>query len=251
MKQYTSATILTLALLLLSGVAHAKSAQELIQEGMDYLRGKSSISVVEMTIKRPDWERKMTIKAWTKGMEDSIFRIIAPPRDKDNGTLKKGREMWTYNPKVNRVIKIPPSMMSQSWMGSDFSNDDLSKTDSIIKDYTHKLLGEETQGGVKVYEIESIPLPDAPVVWGKQTVKIREDFIIVEQKFFDEDMELVKTLTMLELQQLGGRTYPKIWRMEKLDAPGEYTQLEYKELEFDASIPNSAFTRSALKTKTR
>ena len=93
----------------------------LVKEAVDYYRGKASIATVGMTIHRPEWERTMTIKAWTKGQKDSLFFISAPPKDEGNGTLKKGREMWTYNPKINRVIKLPPSMMSQAWMGSDFS----------------------------------------------------------------------------------------------------------------------------------
>jgi outer membrane lipoprotein-sorting protein len=128
-----------------------------------------------MTIHRPDWERSLTIKAWTRGEKDSIFFILTPPKDVGNGTLKRGREMWIYNPKVNRVIKLPPSMMSQAWMGSDFSNNDLAKSDSILEDYTHLLEGVETHEGKKVYVVKSTPKPAAPVVWGMQRLKIRED----------------------------------------------------------------------------
>jgi outer membrane lipoprotein-sorting protein len=104
------------------GGANAQDAQALVEESFNYLRGKTSISTVSMTIHRKDWERVMTIRAWTKGEDESIFWIASPPKDYGNGTLKKGEQMWIYNPKVNRVIKIPPSMMSQAWMGSDFSN---------------------------------------------------------------------------------------------------------------------------------
>jgi len=200
-----------------------------------------------MIVHRPDWERVVTIKAWTKGQNDSIFRIIAPPKDHGNGTLKKKREMWMYNPKVNRSIKIPPSMMSQAWMGSDFSNDDLSKTDSMIKDYIHTIEGTETHEGKKVYLIKSMPKPEAPVIWGMQKLKIREDRIFLAQEFYDEDLKLVKALTTLQIQMLGGKLFPKVWKMQKADVKDKYTVLEYKELIFDRDLPDRLFTVSSLK----
>jgi outer membrane lipoprotein-sorting protein len=217
--------------------ANAQDAHAVVEASFNYVRGKTSISVVDMTVHRPNWERVMTVKAWTRGQDVSLFRIVDPPKDSGNGTLKKGREMWMYNPKVNRVIKIPPSMMSQSWMGSDFSNNDLSKS--------------ETHEGKKVYVIKSIPKPEAPVVWGMQRLKIREDHIFLEQKFFDEDLKPVKTMTTLQIQMLGGRLFPKVWKMQKADTNDEYTLLEYRELQFDRSVPDSRFTLSSLRTPRR
>ena len=231
--------------------AKAQDAQALVEASFNYMRGKTSVSTVVMTIHRPDWQRTMTIKAWTKGQEDSIFRIIAPARDSGNGTLKRGREMWTYNPKINRVIKIPPSMMSQAWMGSDFSNNDLSKTESLINDYTHTIIGTETHEGKKVYIIKSIPKPEAPVVWGMQKLKIREDHIFLVQGFYDEDLQPVKIMTTLQIQMLGGKLFPGVWKMQKADVKDEYTVLEYKELAFDKDMPDRLFTLSSLKTLTR
>lgn len=231
--------------------AKAQNAQAVVEDSFNYMRGKTSVCTLDMTIHRPDWERTITIKAWTKGQNDSIFRIIAPPKDHGNGTLKKKREMWMYNPKVNRVIKIPPSMMSQAWMGSDFSNDDLSKTESLIKDYSHTIIGTETHEGKKVYLIKSIPKPGAPVVWGMQRLKIREDHIFLAQEFYDEDLKLVKALTTLQIQMLGGKLFPRVWKMQKADVKDEYTMLEYKELTFDQNLPDSLFTLSSLKIPRR
>jgi len=245
---------LCLPLLLSIGLytnAWDQNAQAVVEDSFNYIRGKTSISTVHMTIHRPEWERVVTIKAWTKGEKDSIFRIIAPPKDRGNGTLKKEREMWLYNPKVNRVIKIPPSMMSQAWMGSDFSNDDLSKTESLIEDYSHTIIGMETDNGKKVYIIKSIPKPEAPVVWGMQKLKIREDHIFLEQEFYDEDLKLVKALTAHQIQILGGKVFPKVWKMQKADVKDEYTLLEYEEITFDQSLPDSLFTLSSLKTPRR
>ncbi|THB64570.1 MAG: outer membrane lipoprotein-sorting protein [Desulfovibrio sp.] len=225
----------------------AQAAGELVKAAHEYWRGQSSTGVMEMTIHRPDWERVMTIQVWTKGNEDSLFRVLEPARDKDNATLKRGREMWSYNPRVNRVVKIPPSMMSQAWMGSDFSNDDLSKTDSILEDYEHRVIGVEEHEGLAVYEIESIPLEDAPVVWGMIRLKVREDFIMLEELFFDEDMELVKTMTGQDIQMLGGRLMPREWRMQKADVEDEYTLLFYQDLEFDVDVPDRIFSLDSLR----
>jgi len=225
----------------------AQSAQALVQASFNYMRGHTSTATVQMVIHRPEWERVVTIEAWTKGEKDSIFWITAPPKDRGNGTLKRGREMWMYNPKVNRVIKIPPSMMSQAWMGSDFSNDDLSRTDSLLHDYSHTIIGTETHEGKKVYLIQSIPKPDAPVVWGMQKLKIREDYIFLEQDFYDEDRELVKALTTSQIQVLGGRLLPRVWKMQKADAQDEYTLLEYGEITFDQPLSDNLFSLSSLK----
>lgn len=242
--------ILGLSLFLFFGPStdtKAQDAQAIVQASFDYWRGKASVATVEMTIHRPDWNRTMTIKAWTKGKSDSIFFISAPPKDKGNGTLKKGKEMWMYNPKVNRVIKIPPSMMSQAWMGSDFSNDDLAKSDSILDDYTHTLVGTETHEGKKVYVIKSMPKPTAPVVWGMQRLKIREDHILLQEEFYDEDLALVKAMTGTQIQMMGGRLFPIVWRMQKADVEDEYTELTYQELEFKDALPDNLFTLSNLR----
>jgi outer membrane lipoprotein-sorting protein len=230
--------------------AGAQDAQSLVEDSFNYMRDKSSISVVAMTVHRPDWERKITIKAWTRGQKDSLFYIEAPPKDRGNGTLKKGREMWMYNPKINRVIKVPPSMMSQSWMGSDFSNNDLAKSDSLLTDYTHTITATETHKGLTVYLIKSMPKPEAPVVWGMQKLKVREDLIWLSQEFFDEDLEPVKAMTTLEIQMLGGKLYPKVWRMRKVDEEGEYTELNYISLSFQSALPDNLFTLTSLR-KTR
>jgi outer membrane lipoprotein-sorting protein len=231
--------------------ACAQDAASLVQAAFDYYRGKASVATVKMTIHRPDWERVSIIRAWTKGQEDGIFRIISPPKDAGNGTLKRGREMWTFNPKVNRVIKLPPSMMSQSWMGSDFSNNDLAKSDSLLKDYTHTLAGTETHEGKTVYIIKSVPKPDAPVVWGMETLKIREDHIFLSEVFHDEDLKPVKIMTAYDIQMLGGKLFPRVWRMRKADVKDEYTELSYSELTFKEDLPDNLFTLSNLRNPRR
>lgn len=231
--------------------AGSEDAMALVAESFNYFRGKASIALVDMVVHRPVWERRMTIKTWTVGEKNSLFRIVAPAKDKGNGTLKKGREMWMYNPKVNRVIKLPPSMMSQSWMGSDFSNNDLSKSDTLLSDYRHKIVGTETHEGKKVYLIESLPLPAAPVIWGMQKLKIREDRIFLSQAFFDEDHKLVKALRFLEIQMLGDRLYPKKWVMQKAGETDAYTIVAYQDLVFKTGLPGRLFTLSNLRNPGR
>ena len=248
-KLISGLTILTM--LLNNSVALGADARSIVENSFNYIRGQASIATVEMTIHRPDWERSMTIKAWTRGQKDSLFYIDAPAKDHGNGTLKKGREMWIYNPKISRVIKVPPSMMSQSWMGSDFSNNDLAKSDSLLTDYSHSIVGTEMHEGKAVYLIKSLPKPDAPVVWGMQMLKIREDLIWLSEVFFDEDLKPVKAMTMLEIQMLGGKLYPKIWRVNKTNQEDSYTQLTYKALSFKDRLPDNLFTLSSLQKARR
>jgi outer membrane lipoprotein-sorting protein len=165
--------------------------------------------------------------------------------------LKKGSEMWTYNPKVNRVIKLPPALMSQSWMGSDFSNNDLAKSDTILNDYIHTLLRTETREGHTVYVIKSMPKPAAPVVWGMQILEIRDDDILLSEEFFDEDLVSVKKMSTREIQMMGGRLFPKIWQMQETDKQDQYTLLRYHALEFKDDLPERLFTLNALKTQQR
>jgi outer membrane lipoprotein-sorting protein len=159
--------------------------------------------------------------------------------------------MWMYNPKVNRVIKLPPALMSQSWMGSDFSNNDLAKSDSILNDYTHTLLRTEHHDGHKVFVIKSLPKTQAPVVWGMQIIKVRDDQVMLSEEFFDEDMQSVKQLTVREIQLMSGRMFPKIWRMQETGKQDQYTLLRYHSLKFLDDLPDNLFTLNALRTKHR
>ncbi|MDA3917259.1 MAG: outer membrane lipoprotein-sorting protein [Deltaproteobacteria bacterium] len=234
-----------------SGADISGLGSAIVKQAFDYYRGVASISVAEMTIHRAEWERTMKIKAWTRGVHDSLFKIISPAKDKGNGTLKKGDEMWTFNPKVNRTIKLPPSMMSQAWMGSDFSNNDLAKSDTIVKDYTHSVTDVKEKDGLKIFFIESIPHPDAPVVWGMLHFKVREDGIMLSQGFYDEDKILVKELVTTDIKMMGGKLFPAVWKISKQDEKQEYTTIKYLELEFKDSLPSRIFTRAGLKKKIR
>ena len=241
--------LLTLLALPLSAPALAPGddAGQIVRAAFDYYRDKASVAKVRLTIHRADWERAQVLHAWTVGEQESLFTIIEPARDRGNGTLKIASDMWTYNPRVNRVIKLPPSMMAQSWMGSDFSNNDLAKADSIVRDFTHTLLAIEQRDGHSVYVIESRPLPGAPVIWGKEILRIRDDKVFLEEAFYDEDGALVKTLTFENIAMISGKLYPRTLIMRPADEPESYTRVEYLELQFLDSLPESLFTQATLR----
>lgn len=247
--------VLTAALMtvvLSTGMASGREdATGLVESCFDHMRGEASVSTVEMLIHRPDWERRMTLRTWTLGRSKSLILVTEPAKDRGNGTLKRGSEMWTFNPKVNRVIKLPPSMMSQAWLGSDFSNNDLAKSDSLIEDYTHTLLERRTENGFEVDVVRCEPKPQAPVVWGELRVTIRDGRILLREEFYDQDGELVKTLTTGEIDSSSGKAFPMVWRMRKADAEGEYTQLRYETLDWREDLPERLFTLGNLKQPRR
>jgi len=238
-------------LLILAAPLHAQNverdAASIVRDAVNHWRGLSSYTEMSMVIHRPDWERSMTMRAWTKGDKQSLVRVIEPKKDRGNGTLTDDNNMWTYSPKVNRVIKIPSSMMGQSWMGSDFSNKDVARADDIIDQYNHALLGTEELDDITVYEIESIPHEEAAVVWGREVLTIRDDHVILRHRFYDQDGELVKTLESLEIAEMGGRTVAKRQRMSKTESPEEWTEIQVNSVEYEIDIRDSMFTQSNLR----
>ena len=175
------------------------------------------------------------------------MRVTEPAKDAGNGTLSLDGNMWTYTPKVNRVIKVPSSMMSQNWMGSDFSNKDVSKDTDIIDQYDHRLLEQYEQDGHQVYVIESIPHEEAAVVWGREVRHIRDDWVTLEQLFIDQDDILVKTLKTLEIAELSGRQVATVVRMSREGTLDEWTQVQTSSVAFDISLSEHVFTLSNLR----
>ena len=237
--------------LLLSVAASAGTAErdatQIVRDALNHWRGLSSKGEMTMTIHRPDWERSMSMQTWTRGEKQSLVRVTAPPKDRGNGTLLDDNKMWTFSPKINRVIKVPSSMMSQSWMGSDFSNKDISRADDIVEQYDHTLLSATDLNGHVAYEIESIPHEEAAVVWGREVLVVRSDNVLMEHRFYDQDGELVKTLSTLEIAEMGGRTVAAHQRMSKTDAPDEWTEIIVNDVEFDVELGDNVFTLSNLR----
>jgi len=227
--------------------AQTQDATAIVKGAIDYWRGGSSAAVIAMTIHRPAFERTTVMRAWTRGAKDALVRFVDPARDAGTATLNRGDDTWLFTPRLNRVMKIPFSMMASSWMGSDFSYNDLSKSDELVVHFDSRVVGTETSDGHVVYVIEAIPRPSAPVIWGKEVVKVRDDRLLLEETFFDQDGKPIKRLGAVKIGTLGGRLYVVRLRMVKLETPGEWTELEYRDADFDLELPDGLFTLSNLR----
>ncbi|MGB7723863.1 MAG: outer membrane lipoprotein-sorting protein [Bryobacteraceae bacterium] len=214
------------------------------------LKGKTEHGSASMTVRTPEWQRTLEMTFWYDYPDKTLIRMTAPAKDAGTGTLRLGTNMWTYLPSVERVIKIPPSLMLQSWMGSDFTNDDLVKESSLPTDYTHRIEAETTEGGDLCYRLIATPKPNAAVVWGKLVVLIRTaDFLPRREEYYDEQGALQKTLYFDEFRKTGSRTYPMRWRMVSHNKPGHETILTFSSLEFDQPLPANIFTRQNLERR--
>jgi len=245
-------TIIILAMLLAVPVlktdAQDLSATEIIQKSTDLLNGKSSKGTMKMTVVRPSWSREVTMKSWSMTDEYYLILITAPVKDKGQTFLKRHTDMWNWMPSINKMIKIPPSMMSQSWMGSDFTNDDLVKMNSYVNQYTHKIVGEEGVEGHDCYKIELLPKPDAAVVWGKVLAWIsKEEFYQLKLEFYDEDMELVNRQECFDIKQFSDRKLPSRLVMTPVDEPGNKTIIEIIDNEFNIDIDELFFSQQNMK----
>ncbi len=227
--------------------ADGPDATDIVKQAIDAWRGSSSYSEMTMTIHRPDWQRSMSMRAWTLGEKHSLVRVTAPKKDAGTGTLLIDNAMWTFSPKVNRVIKVPSSMMGQSWMGSDFSNRDIAKSDDIVEEYTHTLLETREQDGHTVYQIESVPHETAAVVWGRQVLTIRDDFVMMREEFYDQDNELVKVMETLNIEEMDGRAVAQQQRMVDMEEKEKWTEVTVQEVDFEVSLNDNVFTLSNLR----
>lgn len=224
------------------------TAREIVSKANDLLRGKTNTATATMTVVKPDWSREVTMKTWSVEPDYAMILITDPAKDKGTVTLKRRNEVWNWIPSIQRVIKIPPSMMMQSWMGSDFTNDDLVRESSIVEDYSQSMIGTDTVDGYECYMINLDPNPEAGVVWGKIVMWVsKEGFLELKAEYYDEDGILVKSMIGSDVRKIGGRTLPVHWEMLPVDKPGEKTILEYSELEFDVDLKESFFSERNMK----
>jgi outer membrane lipoprotein-sorting protein len=247
MKQSGLSVPAVVVLVALASPAAAQEARDLVRAAWEHWRGTSSRGEMTMTIHRPGWERSMTMRAWTRGQKNSLVRVTAPKKDAGNATLMVDDSMWTYSPKVNRVMKVPSSMMAQGWMGSDFTNKDVSRADDIVDQYEHTLLEPEEHEGHTVHVIESVPHEDAAVVWGKEVLRVRDDKVLLAEDFYDQDGNLVKSLRTLEIAEMGGRVLAVRQRMQKVESEDEWTEIQVESTTFDLDLRDSLFTLSNLR----
>ena len=223
------------------------TAHELVTKAIDQTRGLSSYSELTMTIKRPDWQRTSSFSVWTKGREDALIRFTAPARDVGNATLKKGDRMWTYSPKIRRAIRLPRSMMSQEWAGSDFSYNDLARSDEILNHYSLEVIDVLKEDPYTLYTIEAVPHENAPIVWGKEVMVLRDDNILLSHSYYDQDMVLVKEMKSLEIADFDGRPIPKRMRISQSGIEDSWTEIIYETADFDIEMDDSRFTLFALR----
>jgi outer membrane lipoprotein-sorting protein len=231
-----------------SVVAQDLDAREIVRRANELARGLNSHSSASMQIERPDWTREMAMKSWSLGTDYYMILITAPARDKGQVFLKRGNDMWNWVPRVQRSVKIPPSMMNQSWMGSDFTNNDLVRVDSLVIDYTQTILGEETIEGYETYQVELLPLPEAPVVWGRVVLWIaKSEYFMLRAEYYDEDGELVNRESASEVKMMGGRKIPTRMVMEDIKKPGHRTVMVTETADFDFDFDEAFFSQQQMR----
>ena len=212
------------------------------------LRGRTQHARLSMTVITPDWQRTLEVESWYVSPGRTFIRITAPAKEAGTATLRLGSDMWNYLPQVERAIKLPPSLMLEPWMGSDFSNDDLVKESSLVDDYTHRIDGEQEVAGDSCYKLVATPKPGAPVVWGRLVVWVRtSDAVPRKEEYYDERGTLRKTLAFDEVRDVGDRPYPMRWTMTSVAKPGHQSVLAFHSIVFDGPIPDRIFTQQNLK----
>lgn len=235
-------------LFLVVNSASAQNATEIIKKANDKMQGESNQAEMVMKIVRPDWSREITMKSWTKGTDYSLVLITAPARDEGTAFLKREKELWNWQPTIDRVIKMPPSMMMQSWMGSDFTNDDLVRQSSVVEDYTHEVVKDTVIDERETWKIELTPKENAPVVWGRIEAYIdKKDYLQLMFNYYDEEGYLINTMKMSEIREMGGRIIPTVTEMIPTENPEQKTVIVYKDLQFNVPIEDSFFSIQRMK----
>ncbi len=224
------------------------TGKQIVQEATDKLNGKSSKGIMKMKIIRPDWSREITMKSWSLGTKYYMIYILSPASEKGQVFMKRDKDMWHYLPKINNRIKIPPSMMMQSWMGSDFTNDDLVKMSSMVEDYEHTIIGTDTIEGYDCWKIQFDPKPDAAVVWGKIIMWIAKDeYYELKALYYDEDENLVNKEIMSDVKQMGDRKLPGHMEMIPVNKEGKKTVIDIVEMQYNIDITEGFFTVQNMK----
>lgn len=240
-----------LAALIMASPAHALTGAQIIEKSDQAVQGKTQIAEIEITVKTRRWTRTLSMKSFgIRGEKKSFSEIHSPKKDAGNRFLLIGDNMWHYVPNLQQTIKISPSMMLQSWMGSDFTNDDIVKESSIVNDYTHEIVGEETVDGHACYKLELIPKPEAIVVWGKIVYYARvSDCLPVREEFYNEHNVLKKQLFCEDFRHMDDRIIPIRYRMQTVSTPDRYTMMEIKSVDFDEPIDDFVFSLQNLKRR--
>ncbi|HVZ96583.1 MAG TPA: outer membrane lipoprotein-sorting protein [Chitinophagaceae bacterium] len=247
MKKNFLVTVAALMLSIANSCAQT-DATAIVTKANDLMNGRSSESIATMHIVRPGWTRDVSLKTWSLGNDYYMIYITAPAQDKGQVFLKRKAEMWNWMPSISRIIKIPPSMMGQNWMGSDFTNNDLVKANSIVDDYTHTLLGMENVEGYECYKIQLTPKPNAAVVWDKIIAWIAKDkYFLLKAEYYNEDGELVNREIQSDIKHFGDRDLPSRLVMTPVKDPGKQTVLIFEKLTFNLPVKEDFFSQQNMK----
>ena len=248
MKVLKSGLILGLILVNLTS-AFGQDAKEIVRKADEKWNGeKSSQGTMTMTIVRPTWERTIQFKLWTLGRDYSMTLITSPAKEKGQAFLKRETEMWNWMPSISRMIKLPPSMMADGWMGSDYTNDDILKESSMVVDFTHKIIGSEIIDGWDCWKIEMLPNEDAAVVWGKIIKWISKDeYLMMKSEYYDEDDYLVKTEFGSDVKVMDGRKIPCKIEIVPADKENQKTVVILDDIKFNVSIQDLFFSQQNMK----
>lgn len=241
--------IVTIFLAAISSLAKAQDAKTIVQRADEKMRGNTSQAIILVKTIRATWSREMEVHTWMKGNELAMILIQSPVKDKGIVFLKRRKEVWNWLPALERIIKLPPSMMSQSWMGTDFTNDDLVKESSIVNDYNHSILGDTVIDQRSCYIILMVPNPEAAIVWGRLIVCIdKKDLLELHTRFYDEDGKLVSIMNASEVKTMGGRLIPTHFEMTPVDKKNQKTEMTYKSIQFNKLMDDNFFTLEQMKT---
>ncbi|MCU0367823.1 MAG: outer membrane lipoprotein-sorting protein [Cyclobacteriaceae bacterium] len=231
-----------------SNVVQSQDATEIVRKADAKMRGKTLQAEMVIRTIRPTWTREMTVKSWAKGTQYSMILIKSPQKDEGIAFLKRKKEVWNWMPVLERTIKMPPSMMSQSWMGTDFNNDDLVRESSVLEDYTHSFLNDTTLGDRLCYRILMKPKPESAIVWDKVIVCIdKKDYLELNSMFYDEDGELVNIMNAYDIQMMDNRLIPTRMEMIPADKRNQKTELIYKQILYDRPIDDNFFAIENMK----
>ena len=227
----------------------AQTAKEIVKKADEKMRGSTMQAEMIIKTSRPTWAREMHCKTWTKGNKLAMILITSPAKDKGISFLKRKKEVWNWMPSLERTIKLPPSMMTQSWMGTDFTNDDLVKESSVVEDYDHTIAGDTVIQNRDCYIIRMIPRPEAAVVWSKVIMCVdKKDFLELHSRFYDEEGKLINTMNAYDIKPMHDRIIPTRFEMIPADKKGQKTEMIYKYIQYNKPMDDNFFSVEKMKT---
>ncbi|MCB0696365.1 MAG: outer membrane lipoprotein-sorting protein [Chitinophagales bacterium] len=229
--------------------AQDNNPKQIVLDAINLMNGITSKSTATMSVVRPKWTRSISMRSWSLGNDYNMILITSPAKDKGQTFLKRENEMWNWIPTISRIVRIPPSMMGQSWMGSDFTNNDLVKRNSLVNDYEHTLAEGETIEGYKTYKITLTPKKDAAVIWGRIILYIaKKEHFILKGEYYDESGTLVNLETQTNIKHFTDRDLPSKLTIVPVKEKGKKTVLEFEQIEFNVSIKKDFFSQQNMKS---